>query len=140
MDETSHYPHHEQNGYAKLAVGAVATLLVASIGQGFLAWRDLAVLNATVEELAADHARDIRDIRERYSLDAATLAAIAEQTHANSIHRVEHDKSAEHWIGQIKDNTRSVRKLEQDPNARRDPFTGTEGKALEDRIKALERR
>ena len=63
----------------------------------------------------------------------------------NTAHRLEHDHQAQQWIDQIKENRITVRKLESIvaslrtvPSERPDPFTGTEGSALERRIRALE--
>ena len=63
----------------------------------------------------------------------------------NTAHRIEHDIQSQQWIEQVKENRIAVRKLESIvaslravPSARPDPFTGTEGSALERRIRALE--
>jgi hypothetical protein len=136
--ESSEHPsaHHQrlgqQDGFSRFAaiiVPAFIAVLVAMAGQGVLAWRDIAVLNHSVEELA-----------NTYITDAATLAAIAQQAHANSIHREEHERSAERWIDKILENERAIHSLQTDAAARKDPFTGTEGAELRRRIEALEGR
>ena len=65
---------------------------------------------------------------------------------ANSAHRVEHESESEYWIGEIRNNTKAVRVLEQRvaelrsvPQSRPDPFTGTDGRKLRERIERLER-
>jgi hypothetical protein len=112
---------------AKVAVAVIAALLTASVGQGFLVWRDVAVLSHTVAEL-----------RDTYVTDAATLAAIAQQAHANSIHRVEHERQAKRYIDKIEANERSIIELRVNTQSRADPFTGTEGAELRTRIQRLE--
>ena len=64
---------------------------------------------------------------------------------ANSEHRVVHEEQSRHWISQIIRNRDDVRDLEQSvaelravPQARPDPFTGTDGDALRARIERLE--
>ena len=64
---------------------------------------------------------------------------------SNTEHRLIHDEQSKHWISQILRNLDDVRQLERDlaelrsvPSARPDPFTGSEGNALERRIHDLE--
>jgi hypothetical protein len=98
-------------------------------GQGVLAWRDIAVLNHSIEELA-----------NTYITDAATLASIAQQAHANSIHREEHERNAERWIDKIIENEKAILQLQRDSGARDYSFTGAQGDALRRRIEQLESR
>ena len=65
---------------------------------------------------------------------------------ANSAHRVEHESESEYWVGEIRSNTNAIRVIEQRvaelrsvPQARPDPFTGTDGRKLRERIERLER-
>ena len=111
----------------KTLLGVVIALLIAAAGNGVIAWSDLRNLRDSVARLESDV--DIVD---------STLAAIAAQAHANSIHRAEHEKNSERWINQIIENERDIRKLQQAPGARPDPFTGTQGAKLRDRIERLE--
>ena len=113
----------------KTLLGVVIALLITAAGNGVIAWSDLRNLRDSVARIESDV--DIVD---------ATLAAIASQAHANTIHRVEHDKSAERWINQILENEREIHLLQRAPEARPDPFTGTEGAALRGRIERLEQR
>ena len=127
----STYPER-QDGFVKFAtfiIPAFIAVLVAMAGQGVLAWRDIAVLNHSVEKLA-----------NTYITDATTLASIAQQAHANSIHREEHERSAERWIDKILENERDIHSLQTDSASRKDPFTGSEGAELRRRIEALEGR
>ena len=64
---------------------------------------------------------------------------------SNTLHRTEHDKTAAIWISQIVENeqaihglSREVSELRSMPSARPDPFTGTDGRKLEQRIRDLE--
>jgi hypothetical protein len=119
----------QQSGYTKIAAAVITALLVAAIGQGVLVWRDIAVLAHTV-----------KDLRDTYITDAATLAAIAEQAHANSIHRIEHKEQAERYIRKIEANERAIIQLQVNTSSRADPFTGSEGAELRDRIERLEQK
>ena len=54
---------------------------------------------------------------------------------ANSAHRVEHDASAERWIAeiithreQLYDINRAINRLQKEPDARPDPYTGSDAK------------
>lgn len=64
---------------------------------------------------------------------------------ANTEHRIAHDERSKHWISEIVRNRDDVRQLEQYvaelrsvPSARPDPFTGEDGRALQERIEQLE--
>jgi hypothetical protein len=70
---------------------------------------------------------------------------------ANSAHRIEHEADAERWITEIVshrerlfDVERAVGQLRREPDARPDPYTGTDAKRfateLERRFRALEQR
>ena len=111
----------------KTFLGVVIALLITAAGNGIIAWSDLRNLRDSVARIESD-----------VGIVDSTLAAIAAQAHANSIHRTEHEKSAERWINQIIENERDIRKLQRAPDARPDPFTGTEGAALRSRIEQLE--
>ena len=111
----------------KTLLGVVIALLITAAGNGIIAWSDLRNLRDSVARIESDV--DIVD---------STLAAIAAQAHANTIHRVEHDKNAERWINQILENERDIREFQRAPKAGPDPFTGTEGAKLRDRIERLE--
>jgi hypothetical protein len=118
----------KQKGFFRLTETLVPTLLGALLINGVVAWSDLRVLAGSVKEL-----------RDSYVTDIATLAAIAEQAHANTIHRVEHERQAERYIAKIEANERAIIELRTNSKSRPDPFTGTEGRALRDRIEKLER-
>jgi hypothetical protein len=120
-------PKLPQDGYAKIAVAVITALLTAAIGQGIVVWRDNSVLSARME-----------DLQRAVDGNTITLRAIAEQAHANSIHRTEHEKNAQQWINKIIENERDIHALQSNANARKDPFTGSEGRELEQRIRRLE--
>ena len=74
------------------------------------------------------------------------IARIDSVVAANSAHRVEHESESEYWVGEIRSNTNAIRVIEQRvaelrsvPQARPDPFTGTDGRKLRERIERLER-
>jgi hypothetical protein len=112
----------------------VIALLVAASTGGIISWRDLGVLDAQFQELRAD-----------YITDAATLAAIAQQSHSNTLHRLEHGKTAAREIARIDANERrshaneiNIQRLQRAPDPRPDPFTGSDGERLRKRIERLE--
>ena len=125
-----------QSGHFKIAVAIATALLTAFIGAGIVLWRDVAVLSVSLEEL-----------RDTYITDAATLAAIAQQAHANTIHRAEHERTAEREIARITANEQrshrnelAITKLERNPDVRADPNTGAEGRVRDKRLDRVEQR
>ena len=125
-----------QAGHFKIAVAIATALLTAFIGAGIVLWRDVAVLSVSLEEL-----------RDTYITDAATLAAIAQQAHANTIHRAEHERTAQREIARITANEQrshsnqlAITKLERNPDARADPNTGAEGRVRDKRLDRVEDR
>ena len=112
----------------------VIGLLIAASTGGIVSWRDLGVLDAQFQELRAG-----------YITDAATLAAIAQQSHSNTLHRIEHEKTAAREIARIDANERrshaneiGLERLQRAPDPRPDPFTGSDGARLRERIERLE--
>ena len=125
-----------QAGHFKIAVAIATALLTAFIGAGIVLWRDVAVLSVSLEEL-----------RDTYITDAATLAAIAQQAHSNTIHRAEHERTAEREIARIGiieqrsyNNEIAITKLQRNPDARADPNTGAEGRVRDKRLDRVENR
>ena len=125
-----------QSGHFKIAVAIATALLTAFIGAGIVLWRDVAVLSVSLEEL-----------RDTYITDAATLAAIAQQAHSNTIHRAEHERTAEREIARIGANEQrsyrnelAITKLQRNPEARADPNTGAEGRVRDKRLDRVESR
>lgn len=125
-----------QAGHFKVAIAIVSALLTAAIAQGVVMWRDFAVLSTTVEEL-----------RNTYVTDNATLAAIAQQASTNTVHRLEHERTAEREIARITANEQrsyrnelAISKLQRDPDARADPNTGADGRVRDKRLDQLEKR
>ena len=57
-----------------------------------------------------------------------------------SEHVINHEAEKQIWVNRILENAEHIRFLQTRPGARSDPFTGTEGRAIESRIKALEKR
>jgi hypothetical protein len=104
-----------QDGYSRFAaiiISAFTTILVAMAGQGVLAWRDIAVLNHSVEELVVAY-------------------------HANSAYSDERGRKMEARISELETQ---LRLLQNQPASRADPFTGSQGRELMRRIDALEGR
>ena len=123
-----------QAGHFKVAIAIATALLTAFLGGGIVLWRDFAVLSHDVEELRAT-----------YITDAATLAAIAQQAHANTIHRAEHERTAEREIARIGANEQrsyrnqiAITELKTDSDTRADPNTGTEGRIRDKRLDRVE--
>ena len=116
-----------QSGYIKVAVSVITALLVAAIGQGIVVWRDNSVLSAGVESL-----------QRAVEANTAALRVLAQQSAENTIYRAEHARSAEEWYRRISELEHDVHSLQRQPSARPDPFTGTEGRELERRIRKLE--
>ena len=128
----------EQSGTISKAVAVVGGLLTSALlvagGHGILTWSD-------VRSLRADVAR----VESNLNVTDNTIAVVAAEANANSIHRIEHEKQAEKEIRRIDANeTRSLRnqflleRLRENPAARPDPFTGTEGADLRRRVEHLE--
>ena len=117
----------DEIGHYKIAVAVFTALLTAAIGQGILVWRDASVLSSRVAEL-------------RSAVDANTesLRVLGQISNTNAIHRQEHERQADRWIKQIEQNERDLQDLLRNSGARPDPFTGTQGRALDDRIRRLE--
>ena len=136
-----------QVGHFKIAIAIATALLTAFLGGGIVLWRDFAVLSTNVAELRNAYISDMQEMRALYGTDSATLAAIAEQAHANSIHRIEHDKSADRWIKVIEENDKRghrnemlVNKLQTETAARADPNTGAEGRIRDKRLDRVDSR
>jgi len=124
----------EEEGWVKLAAAGLISAAVASGGAVAVSWRDLGVLQSDIGVLhsATDSlATELRQLEN-------TLSIIARQTAENSIHRVEHEKQADRWIAQILENEAAIHELIRVSAKRADPFTGTQGRELDERIKRLE--
>lgn len=124
----THEPtEREQSGSIKVAVAAAAALVVAAVTNGVALWSDVRLLSAAVARIESDLT----------TVDTA-LARIAVESSANSVHRVEHQRTVDKWIEQIERNRDAIAEIREKASARADPFTGTEGRALRDRIERLE--
>ena len=119
--ETSH------PGYSKSVFTIITALLVGAIGQGIVVWRDNSLLSANIESL-----------QRAVDANSAALRVLAQQSAENTVYRAEHIKNAEEWYRRINELERDVHSLQRQPAARPDPFTGTEGRELEKRIRKLE--
>ena len=126
----THEPNErEQSGSIKVAIAIAAALVVAAVTNGIAVWSDVRLLSSAVSRIESDLA----------TLDV-TLARVAIETSANSVHRVEHQRQSDQWIKQIERNRDAIEALREKPSARPDPFTGTEGRELKQRIERLEER
>ncbi len=68
----------------------------------------------------------------------AKLHEIEARLAVSETHVETHEKSAGEWKQRILENERALRQMRTSPEARPDPFTGTEGRQLEMRIERLE--
>ena len=119
-----------QAGYvSKYAIPLLVAISVGALGQAVYVWRDNALLTA-----------DLSRLERAVEANTATLRILAEQSATNTVYREEHFRSAADWYRRITELERDVHALQRRPAARPDPFTGTEGRALDERIKKLERR
>ena len=128
MEETT--THHVLTLVATAALSAA----VAASGAILLSWRDLGIFESRLDVLNSD----VESIKRQLRTVDLTDAAIAKQVAENSIHRIEHEKSAERWIDQIIENENDIHDLQSRTSARPDPFTGTQGRELRKRIEKLE--
>lgn len=102
--------------------GAASTLVVLTFGY---------VLNHSAQRLD--------------DLERAQHHSELSQIRADS-HQTEHNKTSLHWIGEITvqrkllgEHEKRLSRLESQPSARPDSFTGTDGRRLETLIKILEK-
>jgi hypothetical protein len=98
----------------------MAALSAAGVTGGLIAWRDVGIVRADIlihhEEL----------VRHRAMLDD-----IDGRCRTNTVSRERNERIIDRL-------EREVSELRNHPQARPDPFTGTEGRALRDRIERLE--
>ena len=115
---------------------AISALLLAS-GQLWITVRDhnhkISELESSLESLARCASQSECE-QVRAILNAMDARLAVAETHVAA-----HERSADEWKQRIIENERELRGLMQSPAARPDPFTGTEGRELEQRIQQLER-
>jgi hypothetical protein len=100
----------------------------SALSVSLLSWRDLALTG-----------QSLSDCTRRIAAVEVLAAAIATENTINSLARTDH-KAELGRIGNLLDRLREdVATLKQQPTARPDPFTGTQGRELEERIRQLER-
>lgn len=116
--------------WLKLVATGLVSVAVAMGSAGLLSWRDLGVIDSRIGVLE----RRTDGLERRLEQSDDTVSVLAAQANTNSIHRMEHEKSAERWIDQIVQNTKEIQNLQRNTNARPDPFTGTMGRELEERV------
>lgn len=104
----------------KWIAGLLAALSVASIIGGVGAWRDVGVLR-----------QDVVNLRDDMTGCRVHLDAVLEVARTNTVNRLRNEQMIERL-------ERDVDALKTRPSTRADPLTGTEGRQLEERIKALE--
>jgi hypothetical protein len=76
--------------------------------------------------------------REHCEQVTALLRALEQRVALSEAHVVSHDTAAREWKARIVVNEQCCDELRRSPQARADPFTGTDGRRLERRIEALE--
>ena len=133
----------------------VPELLLAAIG-GFgvlifsiwLSNRDLLDRFADVDKyVEADRARmeQLADCVKRSECEAVRAVLHASELRITALEAksTAHENAARDfttdWRGRLLDLERQIQRLATDSNARPDPFTGKDGRALEDRIRELEK-
>lgn len=119
--------------WLKLVAAGLVSAVVAIGGSVLLSWRDLGVFSARLDILER-HATDGE--RKLAELITAHNAVVTAETR-NTTHRLEHEKTSERWINQIIRNSELIREMRSTPEARPDPFTGTEGRELQRQIDEL---
>jgi hypothetical protein len=111
--------HDPQESAKEITIGLSALLAFLSIiaapgiGYGVWTWSNTHRLNDRVERLEADFAALHLSYEAELKSLNATLAVVAEEAHANSIHREAHEESAGRWIDQIIDNSKEIRELQR---------------------------
>ena len=55
-----------------------------------------------------------------------------------SKHVIDHEQEKRIWVARILENAADLKRMQRDPSARADSFSGTQGRVLEKRIRALE--
>jgi hypothetical protein len=111
----------------KILFAFVLGLAGSALGVGLLSWRDIALTG-----------QSLGNVERRVGGLEAAVQAIATENTTNSLARVDHKYQIEKlsgWIDRLRDDVSS---LKTKPEARSDPFTGTEGRALERRLDRLE--
>jgi hypothetical protein len=134
VESHEHNSRESQEGWVKLIATGFLSVAITAAGAVAVSWRDLGVLRADLGILNRQIDAVTTEIRQVDN----TLRIIAKQAAENSIHRVEHEKQADRWIAQILENEAAIHELIRVPAKRADPFTGTQGRELEERIKQLE--
>jgi hypothetical protein len=123
------------------AIPATLAASIATLGtvSGGL-WLDVRDLAHQAREWSA-YMDSRSDCAGRSECDAvkARLHEIEARLAVSETHVESHEKSAGEWKQRIMENERALRQMRTSPEARPDPFTGTEGRKLEQRIQQLER-
>ena len=103
-----------------MVVALMAALSAAGVTGGLIAWRDVGIVRA---DILIHHAELQRQRTVLEDIDARCRTnTVSRERNERVIDRLE----------------REVSELRNHPTARPDPFTGTEGRALRDRIERLE--
>jgi hypothetical protein len=122
------------------AIPATLAASIATLGgvSGGL-WLDVRDLSHQAREWSA-YMDSRADCAGRSECDAvrAKLHEIEARLAVSETHVETHEKSAGEWKQRILENERALRQMRTSPEARPDPFTGTEGRQLEMRIERLE--
>jgi hypothetical protein len=113
----------------KVLLAFVVGLSGSALGVGLVSWRDLALTGQSVG-----------DLERRVAAVEVLAAAMGKETTMNSLARLEHRTQLDKLIDLVERIKEEVISLRIQPQARPDPFTGTQGRELENRIRMLEGR
>jgi hypothetical protein len=105
----------------------VLGLAGSALSVGLLSWRDIALTG-----------QSLGHVERRVGALETAVQSIAVENTTNSLARADHKYQIEKlsaWIDRLRDDMSSITTK---PSARPDPFTGTEGRALERRLDRLE--
>lgn len=130
-------PEKQPNAWVRGAVWALGAGLGVVIALGGALYTDM---RSDVVERADDLGERIAEISRRKQLITAKVHELDRAVSALEARLSDHKQSAEEWKSRIERTERGIHELSSVATARPDPFTGTEGRALERRLDALELR
>lgn len=132
--------------WAWLVDKVVPTLLIATVGLAGTTALTVRSNSSTLADLRATAGANEQRIGDELNRRAADCAAVQAMLHALNARlgvaeaKLEsHNTEAERWKTQIGKNESAIADIRARPAGRADPFTGSDGRELEKRIRELER-